>query len=109
MCRDCGNVWGGMWFSFNASTVAKGMHEKNVCPKCGGGNTCDYKGGTGELDWTEEKDKECICELLDKPTYHVRDDPHSVEKKWDCLIHGPQKRYWLIHKEKQPYCVPCNK
>lgn len=51
---------------------------------------------------------ECICELMDTPTYHARDNAHSTEKKWHCSIHGSQERYWLLHKERQDYCKPCN-
>lgn len=53
------------------------------------------------------KHHNCNCDILDKPSYHASDDPHSVGKKWVCPVHGKQEKTWLIHTEKQEYCKPC--
>lgn len=51
--------------------------------------------------------EECNCALFTSPNYHASDNPHSVEAKFECPVHGKQERYWLVHEEKQKYCKPC--
>ena len=51
--------------------------------------------------------EECICPILDEPTYHARDNLHSTANNWHCPVHGDQKREWLLHKVKQEGCVFC--
>lgn len=39
------------------------------------------------------KHHNCNCDILDKPSYHASDDPHSVGNKWIC----PEKQTCKFH------------
>lgn len=58
LCRNCKHTWGGMWFSFNIQSIVKGQEDMGICPKCKSTDTCDLKGGNGELEWEENKSHE---------------------------------------------------
>lgn len=82
-CEKCDPING------RAGTYTDSMYKHAACP-CHQSHT-----------------QECFCTLLDKATYHARDNAHSVDKRWSCPIHGSQQRYWLIHKAPQKGCVKC--
>lgn len=55
----------------------------------------------------KEESNKCNCHNWNYPIYHINDDPHEMQNRWFCSIHGEQNKKFLIHKEKKSYCIPC--